>query len=138
MSVKAGQAHPTVRAFDVGMTERNTVPVHYVNLLAVFLACLVAAHNGLGRSLWHLSLNTRSLTPSISIRATPQHEEAPVTDIEAVHNAQVVEEAQLATGPPSGGDPVPLGLLGFALGSTLRAISLLGYVPLAIQCTTSL
>jgi len=38
-----------------------------------------------------------------------------VTEIEAVHNAQVVEEAQLATGPPSGGDPVPLGLLVFAL-----------------------
>src|SRR5258707_12601525 len=120
------------------MTERNAAPVHYVNLLAVLLASVGAAHKRLGRSLWRLSLNTQSLTPSISIRATPQHEEAPVTDIEAVHNAQVVEEAQLATAPPSGGDPVPLGLLVFALGSTLRAISLLGYVPLAIQCTTSL
>src|SRR5258707_14270196 len=107
MSVKAGQAHPTVRAFDFGMTERNAVPVHYVNLLAVFLACVVAAHNGLGRSLWRLSLNTRSLTPSISIRATPQHEEAPVPEIEAVHKPQGVEGAQLATGPTSGGNPVP-------------------------------
>jgi hypothetical protein len=127
---------PTVRAFDFGMTERNAVPVHYVNLLAVFLACVVAAHNALGRSLWRLSLNTRSLTPSISIRAAPQHEEAPVTEIEAVHNAQVVEEAQLATAPPSGGDPVPLGLLVFALGSTVLGISLLGYVPLAVQGNT--
>jgi hypothetical protein len=36
MSVKAGQAHPTVRAFDFGMTERNAVPVHYVNLFGGF------------------------------------------------------------------------------------------------------
>ncbi len=59
-----------------------------------------------------------------------------MTEIEAVHNAQVVEEAQLATAPPSGGDPVPLGLLVFALGSTVLGISLLGYVPLAVQGNT--
>ena len=59
-----------------------------------------------------------------------------MTDIEAVHNAQVVEEAQLATAPPSGGNPVPLGLLVFALGSTVLGISLLGYVPLAVQGNT--
>jgi len=33
------------------MTERNAAPVHYVNLLAVLLACVVAAHNGLGAKL---------------------------------------------------------------------------------------
>src|SRR5215472_14824095 len=66
----------------------------------------------------------------------PQKKEAPVTDVEATHNAQVVEEAQLATAAPSGGDPVPLGLLVFALGSTVLGISLLGYVPLAVQGNT--
>jgi len=59
-----------------------------------------------------------------------------VTEIEAVHNAQVVEEGQLATALPAGGDPVPLGLLVFALGSTVLGISLLGYVPLAVQGNT--
>ena len=59
-----------------------------------------------------------------------------MADIKAVHDAQVVEEAQLATAPPSGGDPVPLGLLVFALGSTVLGISLLGYVPLAVQGNT--
>ena len=56
-----------------------------------------------------------------------------MTEIEAVHNAQVVEEGQLATALPSGGDPVPLGLLVFALGSTVLGISLLGYVLQAGQ-----
>jgi uncharacterized protein len=59
-----------------------------------------------------------------------------VTDLEATHDAQVVEEAQLATAAPSLGDPVPLGLLVFALGSTVLGISLLGYVPLAAQGNT--
>jgi uncharacterized protein len=59
-----------------------------------------------------------------------------VTDLEATHDAQVVEEAQLATAAPSLGDPVPLGLLIFALGSTVLGISLLGYVPLAVQGNT--
>ena len=59
-----------------------------------------------------------------------------MADVEAVHNAQVAEEAQLATAPPSAGDPVPLGLLVFALGSTVLGISLLGYVPLAVQGNT--
>jgi succinate-acetate transporter protein len=48
----------------------------------------------------------------------------------------VAEEAQLATAAPSAGDPVPLGLLVFALGSTVLGISLLGYVPLAVQGNT--
>ncbi|MBO0746812.1 MAG: hypothetical protein J2O47_00595 [Acidimicrobiaceae bacterium] len=56
-----------------------------------------------------------------------------MTEVEAFHNAQVVEEAQLATAPAAAGDPVPLGLLVFALGSTVLGISLLGYVPLAVQ-----
>ena len=60
-----------------------------------------------------------------------------MTDIEAVHNAQVVEEAQLATAAPSGGDPVPLGLLVFALGSTVLGISLLGYVRWRSRATRS-
>ncbi|MCL2395948.1 MAG: acetate uptake transporter family protein [Acidimicrobiaceae bacterium] len=57
-------------------------------------------------------------------------------DVEAFHNAQVVEEAQLATAPAAAGDPVPLGLLVFALGSTVLGISLLGYVPLEVQGNT--
>jgi succinate-acetate transporter protein len=48
----------------------------------------------------------------------------------------VVEEAQLATAAPSAGDPVPLGLLVFALGSTALGLSLLGYVPIAAQGNT--
>ncbi len=59
-----------------------------------------------------------------------------MTDVQATHDAQVVEEAQLATAGPSLGDPVPLGLLVFALGSTVLGISLLGYVPLAVQGNT--
>ncbi|MBO0808170.1 MAG: hypothetical protein J2P32_07700 [Actinobacteria bacterium] len=59
-----------------------------------------------------------------------------MTEVEAVHKAQVAEEAQLATAAPASGDPVPLGLLVFALGSTVLGISLLGYVPLEVQGNT--
>jgi succinate-acetate transporter protein len=48
----------------------------------------------------------------------------------AVEVVEVVETAQPA------GDPVVLGLLVFALGSTVLGISLLGYVPLAVQGNT--
>jgi succinate-acetate transporter protein len=135
LSLTGGIA-PSVRALDFGLTERNAVRVHYANLLAFSWRALSPLTTDWRESLWRLSLNPRPLTPSISIRAASQHEEAPVAEVEAVHNAQVVEEAQLATAPPSGGDPVPLGLLVFALGSTVLGISLLGYVPLAVQGNT--
>jgi uncharacterized protein len=51
----------------------------------------------------------------------------PAASVEVV---EVVEAAQPA------GDPVVLGLLVFALGSTVLGISLLGYVPLAVQGNT--
>jgi uncharacterized protein len=61
---------------------------------------------------------------------------AQVPDVQATHDAQVAEEGRLATAAPALGDPVPLGLLVFALGSTVLGISLLGYVPLAVQGNT--
>jgi uncharacterized protein len=57
----------------------------------------------------------------------------------ANHETQPVEasqvEAPVAAGPAArpSGDPVVLGLLVFALGGTVLGISLLGYVPSAVQ-----
>lgn len=60
-----------------------------------------------------------------------------MTDTETAQNAQVVvREDQATAAAPPAGDPVPLGLLVFALGSTVLGISLLGYVPLAAQGNT--
>jgi succinate-acetate transporter protein len=65
-----------------------------------------------------------------------------VTVDEATGNAHVQEAAAPAqSAPPAAagtppGDPVPLGLLVFALGSTVLGISVLGYVPLAVQGNT--
>src|ERR1700735_4252818 len=64
-----------------------------------------------------------------------------VTEVQADTSGEKIPEAppapaeEMAAAPPAG-DPVPLGLLVFALGSTVLGISLLGYVPLAVQGNT--
>ena len=54
---------------------------------------------------------------------------------ERIPEAPPAPAEEMATVAPAG-DPVPLGLLVFALGSTVLGISLLGYVPLAVQGNT--
>ncbi len=58
-----------------------------------------------------------------------------VTSDAAGSDSQVLEaeNVQSASGAALAGDPVVLGLLVFALGSTVLGISLIGYVPAAIQ-----
>jgi succinate-acetate transporter protein len=64
-----------------------------------------------------------------------------VTEVQADTSGEKIPEAppapaeEMVAAPPAG-DPVPLGLLVFALGSTVLGISLLGYVPLAVQGNT--
>ncbi|MBO0825761.1 MAG: hypothetical protein J2P27_18200, partial [Actinobacteria bacterium] len=58
-----------------------------------------------------------------------------MTDVQTGGNTQV-RQAEVASTTASAGDPVPLGLLVFALGSTVLGLSLLGYVPLAVQGNT--
>jgi succinate-acetate transporter protein len=71
----------------------------------------------------------------------PQRKEAPVTEVQEETGDERIPEAppapaeEMAAAAPAG-DPVPLGLLVFALGSTVLGISLLGYVPLAVQGNT--
>jgi uncharacterized protein len=64
--------------------------------------------------------------------------EAPMAEVTADaagSDSQLLEaeNVQAASGAALAGDPVVLGLLVFALGSTVLGISLLGYVPAAIQ-----
>jgi len=54
---------------------------------------------------------------------------------ERIPEAPPAPAEEMTTVAPAG-DPVPLGLLVFALGSTVLGISLLGYVPLAVQGNT--
>jgi len=64
-----------------------------------------------------------------------------VTEVQADLGDERIPEAppapaeEMSAVAPAG-DPVPLGLLVFALGSTVLGISLLGYVPLAVQGNT--
>ncbi len=64
-----------------------------------------------------------------------------MTEVQADTSDEKIPEAppapaeEMVAAPPAG-DPVPLGLLVFALGSTVLGISLLGYVPLAVQGNT--
>ena len=64
-----------------------------------------------------------------------------MTDVQADTSDEKVPEAppapaeEMVAAPPAG-DPIPLGLLVFALGSTVLGISLLGYVPLVVQGNT--
>ncbi len=64
-----------------------------------------------------------------------------MTEVQADTSDEKVPEAppapaeEMVAAAPAG-DPVPLGLLVFALGSTVLGISLLGYVPLAVQGNT--
>jgi uncharacterized protein len=64
-----------------------------------------------------------------------------VTEVQAETSDEKIPEAppapsEQASAAAPVGDPVPLGLLVFALGSTVLGISLLGYVPLAVQGNT--
>ena len=58
-----------------------------------------------------------------------------VTSDAAGSDSQLLEaeNVQSASGAALAGDPVVLGLLVFALGATVLGISLIGYVPAAIQ-----
>jgi uncharacterized protein len=64
---------------------------------------------------------------------TELHSEAAASDVlPAPAPAEAAPAGAAAANQPVG-DPVPLGLLVFALGGTVLGISLLGYVPAAVQ-----